>query len=210
VIEWLVFKEQSPFLFESFMRLYPLYGVSAEMLLSLLSDIHHSVPVANREQIVSFLADWFASRYALDFRGRPDLVSAVLDLIGSDPAFAERRAAIVARSSSKGDAPSVPMLSFKSLNNDGSLHGSSSSFPMFAPFDKRKALAFSRWDSAVRRKQTFLLLSIVLQIIAETLTLCSHEMFRSTPPHELCGGNRPMMDKVEEEKKKKKNVTAFF
>ncbi len=34
------------------------------------------------------------------------------------------------------------------------------------------------------------------QIIAETLTLCAHEMFRSTPAHEFCGGNRPLMDKV--------------
>ena len=68
-------------------------------------------------------------------------------------------------------APSVPMLSLKHVSQ-----------PFLGHVDKKKVMAFARWDST---------------LLAETLTLCGHELFRSMPPYEMCGTGaaRPVLDK---------------
>lgn len=46
------------------MRVYPLYGMTAESLFGLLRDTLRSVPRASREQVVFFMCDWALQRYA--------------------------------------------------------------------------------------------------------------------------------------------------
>lgn len=105
-----------------------------------------------KKKVVSFAADWVGCR-PQDFRGRPELISAVLAL-AEDPVFAEKRNLIVAGTSKKSE-PTVPLLSFKSITSpDASSVVVMANLSQSAMFDKKKVLAFSRWDSAVTRKKT--------------------------------------------------------
>ncbi len=179
-----MFKEMSPFLFESFMRVYPVYGFSAESLFQLLADIFDSVPPANREQVVSFLADWTRRRYPADFRPRPQLFARLMALCDRDASFGELRTEMMALKA-KGDA-GLPAVGAGEDGQQQQQQQQQQTQPQQQQqqqaADRKKLLAFSRWDS---------------QVLADTLTVCGHELFRSMAPHEMCGdkSSRTVLEK---------------
>merc|ERR1711991_309211 len=126
VVEWLCFKELSPFLFESFMRVYPLYGVAPAALLELCQEIHGSVPKAHKMQVVSFVNDWILRRYVADFKGRPSLWTSALSLVPS-----EDRAPLL-NVKEEGDRQVPRILDLTQLSNT---------------FDRKRCMAFQRWNS---------------------------------------------------------------
>lgn len=130
VVEWVIFKEVSPFLFESFMRVYPLYKFTPETLFDTCKDIYFAVPRDNREQVSSFLVDWVSRRYLQDFKGRSrqELFQKVMGLIPSE------QQEVVLQVKEKGDRQYPSNLDLK---------------PTGGVLDKKKVMQFSRWSSKV-------------------------------------------------------------
>ena len=121
-----MFKEHSPFLFESFMRLFPLYGLDAASMLEIVEQVYASVPKSNREQVLSFLIDWILQRYVEDFKDRSQLWLQALQLIPSE----QRAPAINVKE--EGDRMYPRVLDLKLLTSQ---------------LDKKRIMAFQRWSS---------------------------------------------------------------